>query len=203
MVAFLGTVFLGVALGLSMALVVSMLLVIYESAFPHTAVLGRLPGTTVFRDIKQYPEAERYDGIVIVRIDAALYFANAQNVCEKVRKYRQVAADELAKRDGGKVKYLILDMEPVAHVDTTALHVLLVEEMHVTQHMLGVQVCFANPGIRVMETLVKSGLFDLVGREHFFSSVIDAVDWSFDDMNHHGASQDALDPEAPVHNDEE
>ena len=44
--------------------------------FPHTAVLGRLPGTNVFRNVKQYPEAQQYPGILAVRIDAPLYYAN-------------------------------------------------------------------------------------------------------------------------------
>ena len=44
--------------------------------FPHTAQLGRLPGTAVFRNVKQYPEAQQYPGILAVRIDAPLYYAN-------------------------------------------------------------------------------------------------------------------------------
>ena len=59
LIACVGTMFLGVEIGLAIAVGVSLLLVIYESAYPHTAVLGRLPGTTVYRNVKQYPEAER------------------------------------------------------------------------------------------------------------------------------------------------
>lgn len=47
-----------------------------QVGFPHTAVLGRLPGTNVFRNVKQYPEAQQYPGILAVRIDAPLYYAN-------------------------------------------------------------------------------------------------------------------------------
>jgi hypothetical protein len=36
--------------------------VIYESANPHMAILGRLPGTAVYRNIKQYPDAITYPG---------------------------------------------------------------------------------------------------------------------------------------------
>ena len=86
MLAFLGTLFLGVELGLGIAVGISLLLVIFESAYPHTAILGRLPGTTEYRNIKNYPQAERYDGIVVVRIDAPIYFANTQNIRDKVRK---------------------------------------------------------------------------------------------------------------------
>lgn len=210
MVAFFGTMFLGVQIGLGIAMVISILLVIYESAYPHTAVLGRLPGTSMFRNIKQYREAERYDGLVIVRVDAPLYFANAQNVRDKVRKYKRVAADALAARNCGEVKYIILDMSPVSHVDTTGLHVL--EDMYVTQKRLGVQICICNPGIIVMERLVKSGLFDLVGRENIVPSVSDAVhlclsamdkagislDEAMRDRENRDASQDVLEQEEPT-----
>ena len=47
-----------------------------QVGFPHTAVLGRLPGTNVFRNVKQYPEAQQYPGILTIRIDAPLYYAN-------------------------------------------------------------------------------------------------------------------------------
>jgi sulfate transporter 4 len=80
MVSFLGTMFLGVEVGLMIAVGLSLLLVLYESAYPHTAVLGRLPGATVYRNIKQYPEAEQYAGIVLCRVDAPIYFANTQYI---------------------------------------------------------------------------------------------------------------------------
>jgi len=47
------------------------------------AVLGRLPGTTVYRNMKQYPEAYTYNGIVIVRIDAPIYFANISYIKDR------------------------------------------------------------------------------------------------------------------------
>jgi MFS superfamily sulfate permease-like transporter len=65
-----------------------------QVGFPHTAVLGRLPGTNVFRNVKQYPEAQQYPGILAVRIDAPLYYANvpvrpqAQHATMKVTHFR-------------------------------------------------------------------------------------------------------------------
>jgi len=50
---------------------------------PRTAVLGRLPGTTVYRNILQYPEAFTYNGIVVVRIDAPIYFANISYIKDR------------------------------------------------------------------------------------------------------------------------
>jgi sulfate transporter 4 len=53
-IACLGTMFLGVEIGLGIAVTVSLLLVIYESAYPHITLLGRMPGITHCRSVKQY-----------------------------------------------------------------------------------------------------------------------------------------------------
>ena len=181
-VACFGTMFLGVEIGLAIAVGVSLLLVLYESAYPHTSVMGRLPGTTVYRNIKQYPEAEQYDGLVMMRIDAPLYFANAQNVRDKIRKYRWYAEQDLEERSpGSKVKYLILDMSPVSHLDTSALHVL--EDMNANYKSRGQQLLFSNPSLKVMELLHSSGLADRVGEQHFFASMHDAVHFCLHELD--------------------
>mmetsp|Transcript_39572 Transcript_39572/g.58781 ORF Transcript_39572/g.58781 Transcript_39572/m.58781 type:complete len:732 (-) Transcript_39572:383-2578(-) len=170
------TMFLGVEIGLAIAVVVSLLLVTYESAYPHTAVLGRLPGTTVYRNVKQYDDAETYDGIVMVRIDAPIYFANTQNVREKLAKYERRAEEELTARgEDPNIKYLILEMSPVSHVDTSALHIL--HDMNKTYKDRGIQLCFSNPSTRVMDVFLRSGLVDEVGREHIFVTIHDAISW--------------------------
>lgn len=88
MVAFLGTLFLGVEIGIAVAVAISLVFVIYESAAPPTSVLGRLPGAVpVYRDAKQYPEAQSVPGVLIFRVHAPIYFANVEYVKDKLRKY--------------------------------------------------------------------------------------------------------------------
>jgi sulfate transporter 4 len=181
MCAFLGTTLLGVEIGLAISVAVSLLLIIYESAFPHTAVLGRLPGSNVYRNVKQYPLAERYDGIVIVRIDAPIYFANTDNIRTKFAKYEKAAEDDLAARNSGEVKFVLLELSPVSHIDSSALHIL--HDMIESYNERGIQMLFSNPSVSVMETLVRSKLVDAVGREHIFVSTHDAVKWSLDHMD--------------------
>ena len=84
-VSFLVTMFVSVLYGVLSAVLLSLLIIQYESAYPHTSVMGRLPNSTVYRDVKQYSEATQYPGIVLVRIDAPLYFANAQYIREVSR----------------------------------------------------------------------------------------------------------------------
>ncbi|KAI3991539.1 hypothetical protein MKX01_017158 [Papaver californicum] len=79
------TLFLGIEYGVLIGVGFSLAFVIHESANPHIAVLGRLPGTTVYRNSKQYPEAYTYHGIVIVRIDAPIYFANTSFIKERLQ----------------------------------------------------------------------------------------------------------------------
>lgn len=191
MLAFLGTLFLGAEMGLAIAVGISLLLVIFESAYPHTSVLGRLPGTHQYRSIKQYPSAERYDGIVMVRIEAPMYFANTQNFRDKVGKYYDQAqkqqkwdqdGTEQARNDEAKVKFIILDLSAVSHVDTSALHV-LTDMNTMYRNKLQVQMCLANPNRAVMRNLVLSGLADDIGRERIFVSLHDAVKYCLQELD--------------------
>jgi len=212
--------FLGVEYGLGIAVGISLLIVIWESAYPHTAELGRLPGTTVYRDILQYSgaffsycfsllitslspdfshillnqkEAERYDGLVIARVDAPIYFANAARVRDKIRSYKREAMEELQERNSEMtVQYIILDFSPVSRVDTTGLHML--EDMYSTQKQLRTQLCLCNPSIEVTDRLIRSGLADKLGRQYMFTSVIDAVQRCLHDMD---ANADASSTEEP------
>ena len=180
MAAFVCTLFLGVEYGLGTAVIISLLIVIYESAYPHTAVLGRLPGTTLYRDIKQYEDAEHYDGLVIVGIDAPIYFANALNVRDKIIRYKRKAVETLAESSSSvkSVHYIVVDLSPVSHIDTTGLH--MIEDMYQAQQGFNTQLCFCNPGIKVTRCLLQS---DSLDRQHIYTSVIDAVQWCLRDMD--------------------
>jgi MFS superfamily sulfate permease-like transporter len=200
-VAFLTVMFLGLIDGLAISVCISLLIVLWESAYPHTAELGRLPGTTLYRNIEQYSEAERYDGLVIVRVDAPIYFANANNVRDKIRRYKRKAAEALEKQLQAQsdaaasalsspsdlapittsIQYILLELSPVSRIDTTGLHML--EDMYTTQKQLKTQLCLCNPSVEVTARLVQSGLAEKLGRDHVFPSVIDAVQWCLHDMD--------------------
>jgi len=182
MIACFGTMFLGVETGLLIAVGVSLLLVIYQSAYPNTCVLGRLPGSTIYRNIKQYPNAERYEGIVMVRVDAPIFFANTQNVREKLQKYERVAEEELEEAGSdANVKFIIWELSPVPQIDTSALHI--ISDMNRTYQERGIQLCFSNPTVPVMQRFLTSGLAEEVGRDHIFVTTHDAVHWCLEHMD--------------------
>ena len=108
-IALLGTLFLGVEIGLLIAVGISLLFVIYESAYPHIAVLGQLPGTQIFRNVKQYGDAEQAPGVLVLRIDAPIYFANVAYVKDRLRKY-ELRSHSLY---GVPLSFVVLELGPV------------------------------------------------------------------------------------------
>lgn len=176
--ALLGTLLLGVELGIAVSVSASLACVIYEIAQPHTAVLGQIPGTFVYRSVRQYPEAKVHDHISILRIDAPLYFPNVAFLKDKVRRVCLGVSDdvELSPENTGennKPKYVIIEMGPVLNCDSSGAHTLkyITEECKKSD----VQICMSNPNGYVLKVLEQAGVIDAMGRDWLFLRVHEAV----------------------------
>ncbi|XP_020593459.1 sulfate transporter 4.1, chloroplastic-like isoform X2 [Phalaenopsis equestris] len=168
------TLVFGIEIGVLIGVAFSLAFVIHESANPHVAVLGRLPGTTVYRNILQYPEAYTYNGIVVVRIDAPIYFANTSYIKERLREYELDMSGSIRRGpDVGRIHFVIIEMSPVTYVDSSAIQAL--KELHQEYKSRGIQILIANPSREVHLSLFKSGLLDILGKEWCFVRVHDAV----------------------------
>ncbi|MCA9717370.1 MAG: sulfate permease, partial [Myxococcales bacterium] len=73
---FLATLVLGVTAGVAFGVALSLAVFVRRASTPHSAVLGRLPGTEVYRNVLRYEEAVELPGVIIMRFDAPLFFAN-------------------------------------------------------------------------------------------------------------------------------
>lgn len=78
--SFLGTLFYSVEIGLAIAIGMAVMLALYNIAFPHTAILGQVPGTSVYRNVKAFPDAKITPGVLVFRVDGPLYYANVTAV---------------------------------------------------------------------------------------------------------------------------
>lgn len=168
------TLFLGIEIGVLVGVGASLAFVIHESANPHVAVLGRLPGTTVYRNIKQYPEAFTYKGIVVVRIDAPIYFANISYIKERLQKY-EVGFDGTTNSgiEANKMFYVVIEMAPVTYIDSSAAQAL--KELYQEYKARNIQMALSNPNREVLSTLAMSGVLELLGKQWYFVRVHDAV----------------------------
>ncbi|KAK9843672.1 hypothetical protein WJX81_001934 [Elliptochloris bilobata] len=171
-VAAVAVMFAGVEIGLAISIGLSVLIALWKSAFPHTAVLGQLPDTTVYRNVKQYPEATEVDGLLLLRIDAPLYFANINPVREALHKYEQRALRDADVR-GVPIRFIAIDLSPVTDIDASAVHFL---KDWITDHKArGIQPVFANPSRQVVRVLRSAGLHELIGEEFITVRMNDAV----------------------------
>jgi sulfate transporter 4 len=170
--SFLGTMFAGVEIGLAISIGLALLIVLYESAFPHTALLGRIGLSRVYRNVKQYPGATRTPGVLAMRIDAPLYFANVQYVQDTLAEY-MAEARALSEEHGVPLKYVVLDLSPVSHMDSSGVHMLrdVVRDLE----REGVQLALSNPSPAVVGIMQRAGLPEELGKEWIFVGVHDAV----------------------------
>eukprot|EP00929_Paragymnodinium_shiwhaense_P044161 TRINITY_DN22659_c0_g1_i1.p1 TRINITY_DN22659_c0_g1~~TRINITY_DN22659_c0_g1_i1.p1 ORF type:complete len:967 (+),score=207.39 TRINITY_DN22659_c0_g1_i1:81-2981(+) len=181
MIAMLGTLLIGPLEGIIIAVIISLLLIIHESVRPQIAVLWRVPGTAMYRPIKQESSGVFVPGVLTCRIGASMYFANASYVKDTLL----ASVADIAEVD--TIEYLVLEMTPVISIDSTAAHVL--KDIVKDFRMRGMQVAFAMVGNRVEKTIRKAGLRDFIGESWFFPSVNEAV--SFCMLHRHASAQAA------------
>ncbi len=84
--ALAGVLLIDVLEGMVIGLVASLLFVVYRSSRPHVSSLGRVPGVPgAYSDLTRHPDNTPVEGILIVRLDGQLYYANALTVRDRVK----------------------------------------------------------------------------------------------------------------------
>ncbi|KAK6916043.1 STAS domain [Dillenia turbinata] len=171
--AFIGVVFDSVEMGLLIAVSISFAKILLQVTRPRTALLGKLPRTIVYRNIKQYPEATKVPGVLIVRVDSAVYFSNSNYVRERILRWLADEEEQLKETAQPQIQYLIIEMSPVTDIDTSGIHAF--EELYRSLQKREIQLALANPGAVVMTKLYSSNFPNLIGEDKIFLTVADAV----------------------------
>ncbi|CAA0831621.1 Sulfate transporter 1.3 [Striga hermonthica] len=171
--AFFGVVFVSVEIGLLIAVSISFAKLLLQVTRPRTALLGKIPRTNVYRNILQYPEATKVPGVVIVRVDSAIYFSNSNYIKERLLRWLTDEDEQLKAAGLPEIQYLIVEMSPVTDIDTSGIHAL--EELYKSLQKKSVQLVLANPGPVVIDKLYTSELTNLIGEDKIFLTVADAI----------------------------
>ena len=114
LLTFAGVIFLGVEEGILLGVALSLAVLVWRSSHPHMAVVGRVPGTEHFRNIDRH-QVDTLSGLIALRIDESLYFANAQIIEEKVEALIQSNTD---------TRTVLMILSAVNQLDSTALTML-------------------------------------------------------------------------------
>jgi anti-anti-sigma factor len=162
--ALAGVVLLGTLQGILVAIIVSLIALAYQVIDPPVHVLGRKPGTNVFRPrTREHPQDEFFPGLLLVRLEGRLFYANAANVQDKVRAIMEVE----------KPKVFALDLSGVFDIEYTALKVLIDAEERASERGTELWLVGCTPG--VLATIRNSSLGAKLGRQRMAFTLEDAV----------------------------
>ncbi|KJL40191.1 putative sulfate transporter [Microbacterium trichothecenolyticum] len=164
--AFLGVLVFGVLQGIVITIGLSFIAFVNRSWRPYKAELGRVAGLRGYHDLSRNPEGARVPGIVIVRFDAPLFFANGAIFDDWVRSRVRSA--------GPDVRTVILAAEPITDIDTTAADELV--ELDEYLEARGIRLVIAEIKSPVVDTLARYGLTGRFTSDRFAPTVGAAVD---------------------------
>ena len=156
--AFAGVLLLGTLKGIVVAIVVSLLMLAHQGADPPVYVLGRKPGTNVFRPLSaEHPEDETFPGLLLLRLDGRFFFGNAEHIGHKMKPLVKEA----------KPKVIALDLGGVPDLEYTALRMLTEAEKRQRENGVSLWLVGLNP--EVLGMVQRSPLGETLGREamHF------------------------------------
>ncbi|UKJ08606.1 SulP family inorganic anion transporter [Solitalea lacus] len=158
LVALIGVVLFGTLKGIVVAIIVSLIALAQQVADPPLRVLGRKPGSNVFRPLSvEHPEDETYPGLLILRPEGRIFFLNASRVGEKINAL-------LSKY---KPRVIAIDFSGVFDLEYTALKMLIEAEKRLSNAGISVWLVGLNP--TVLEMVNRSSLSETLGlsRMHF------------------------------------
>lgn len=155
---FVATLTLGIEEGILLGAGASMAWMMFTTTTPHTAVLGRLPGTNAFRNVKNHPTAETTPGVLMVRIDAQFYYGNVTFLKDTLKGLIADAAQP--------VHTVILEAASVNQLDSSAATAL--EEVLEELTDKDIRLCMANVKQPVKAVMDRAHFTDKLGEDQLF-----------------------------------
>ncbi len=140
----------GVELGIMAGVILSIMLHLYRTSRPHSALVGRVPGTEHFRNVDRH-DVETDACIITLRVDESLYFANARYLEDRV--YDLIMQNQQAR-------HVVLMCPAVNLIDASAL-----ESLETINRRL------SDSGVRLHLSEVKGPVMDQLKRSHFLDQL--------------------------------
>lgn len=159
-----GVVLLGTLEGILVAVILSLVSLAQQAHNPPVYVLGRKRGTTAFRArMPRHPDDETWPGLLILRLEGRLFFANAERVFDRVRE----------QLDREQPRVLLLDCRAILDIEYTALRMLIDAEERLRAGGISLWLAGLNP--EVLDVVRRSALGERLGHERMFFNLDAAV----------------------------
>ncbi|SFG06994.1 SulP family inorganic anion transporter [Neptunomonas qingdaonensis] len=154
LVTLIMTLLQGVEIGIIAGVGLSIFLHLYRTSTPHSALVGRVPGTEHFRNIDRH-KVDTQKHMLTLRIDESLYFANARYLEDRI--YALVSLNPA-------VKHLILMCPAVNLIDASAL-----------ESLEAINARLKDSGVTFHLSEVKGPVMDKLKRSHFLNDLTGQV----------------------------
>ena len=155
---------LGTLRGIVVAIILSLVALASQVADPPVYVLGRKRGTNVFRPLTdEHPDDETFPGLVLVKLEGRVFFANAERIGQKLR----------AVMSERQPKVLVVDLSAVFDLEYTALKMLTEGEQRGRE--AGVELWIAGLNPMVLSMMQRSPLGQTLGRNRMAFNLESAV----------------------------
>ncbi|KAF0966241.1 SulP family inorganic anion transporter [Rhodococcus sp. T7] len=164
--AFLGVALVGVLQGILVAIGLSFVAVVAQAWQPYRTELVRTADRPGFHDVERHPDGLRIPGLVLVRFDAPLFFANGEIFDEYVRS---VVAEAPTP-----VEWVVVAAEPITGLDTTAVDELV--DLDTYLEGKGIHLVFAEMKGPIKDRLIRFGVGDRFDATHFYPTLESAVE---------------------------
>jgi high affinity sulfate transporter 1 len=163
--AMFGVLVFGPLYGLLIAVGLAVLGLVYRSSRIDMEVMGRIPEEkAAWGSIRDHPERMTYDGVMVIRLDAPLFWANATEIHDGI--IAAVDADP-------EVRALVLDLEATSQLDTTSIDALelLLSQLQERQ----VDLYLVRVFFQARRVLRRAGLLQKLGPDHMWHSIAAGV----------------------------
>ena len=169
--AIAGTLVFGVLAGVMIGIGLSLLWLISVATRPSMPLLGREPGTQVFRELEEHPADEQFPGVVVLRLDGGLFFATSDALEDRVREVALSTPD---------ITGIVLDCEGIDFIDSQG-SAKMGEILELTKQA-GVNLRLARVKPAVQEVLRRDGFLDRIGEDRIHGNVYRAAETQIVDV---------------------
>ncbi|CDH45465.1 SulP family inorganic anion transporter [Candidatus Contendibacter odensensis] len=165
LVVYVGVLALGVLPGIGLGVVFSLIALIYHAAHPGTAILGKVHGKDMYRNVLRRADAKTLPGLLIFRLDSDLFFINADYCAERIRHHVAAAAEPVCE--------VLIDAETINRIDMTATDMLSKLHTELAQKNTTLSMARVRDSVRVL--LKQTEVEQRIGSDHIYDSITQGV----------------------------
>ncbi len=164
-IALVGVLLFGMLEGVLIGVIISLLVLVGRASQSRLSVLGRVPDTLQFADIREHSEYHTVPGLMIIRVDEDLFFANAVPISDEIEGLVSASEEE--------VRAVLLDLEMSNELDISSAEMLA--KLHETLAENDVRLLLSRVSPEGRALLDRSRVTDIIGADHIYPRALGAI----------------------------